>query len=148
MKSEPQVCSLDLSKKLKELDVKQDSYFWWANAYNCYGTANYIPHHDTFFVYPYEELPEDAYFKEYGGEKYAAFTVAELGELLPDAVVIDGKKHFISAYLKDHLGHYMIEMRCINQGADVIYSCETEADSRARMLIYLIENKLIETKSP
>jgi hypothetical protein len=65
MTIEEQVTSLEVSKKLKELGVKQESlWYWWK--------AGHI------FV---EE-------RRYAGRQWeklaSAFTVAELGEMLPD----------------------------------------------------------------
>jgi hypothetical protein len=59
MKLENQVCSLELSKKLNELRVKQDSLFYY--------------HSDSHKIWT-NKHPE--------GYSYSAFTVAELGELL------------------------------------------------------------------
>jgi hypothetical protein len=67
MKIEDQVNSLDLAKRLKELGVKQQSYFYW----NC-GPENIPPR-----VLPFRPhtLLNDA-------SSYSAFTAGELGELL------------------------------------------------------------------
>jgi hypothetical protein len=92
MNLEEQVCSLELAKRLKELNVEQDSLFCWIN--NC----------------DLEYLPLEIRNKNV---VYAAFTVAELGEMLPNFNVI-----------------YTLFDR-------------NEANARAKILIYLIENKLI-----
>ena len=76
MPVEHQVCSHELAKRLAELGVRQESVFWWVDGKLTYtgGRASHAPLH--------------------GG--IAAFTVAELGEMLPDEVIIpakNGKPH-------------------------------------------------------
>jgi hypothetical protein len=61
MELEKQICSLELAKKLKELGVKQDSLFWWVNG------RGRMELHD----------------KHTDSDSVSAFTVAELGEMLP-----------------------------------------------------------------
>jgi hypothetical protein len=65
-----------------------------------------------------------------GKEGIAAPTVAELGEMLPPGayeVVRDESKRCWIKY----------------EYCDVGFSANTEADARSKMLIYLIENKLV-----
>lgn len=120
---EQQVCSLKYAKKLKKLGVPQESLFeWWLNDFG-------------EWVLEYAELLPS---KDIEPERYcSAFTVAELGELLPfckdeekwlpfktdvgDWLVWE---HFNGLY--DESGNYMRE--------------KNEANARAKMLIYLKEN--------
>ena len=117
MKIKNQVCSLELAKKLKELGVKKEGYF--AYYYN--------PYHGG--------VSAKTLLWEYKKERYQyksfacfAFTVAELGEILPKKV------NWKMLYYKDvwnlDFGDYRVGEK-------------TEADARAKMLIYLIENSLI-----
>jgi hypothetical protein len=132
MKLENQVCSLDLSKKLKELGVVQESAFYW-----CIGGAGEahllgcgLEHYERNGKYGDYYKAED-YLDEF---KFAAFTVAELGVALPLYI-----KHsrsddgtWFSTATVDSLGFRA------NSGYD-----DTEANARAKMLVYLIENKII-----
>ncbi len=103
--------------RLKELGVKQESLFW----YTCFndGTA------DIHFQYDRKHIPP---------AHYSAFTVAELGEMLP--------AWFDSAKRKtgDWVCRFMEKTRDLNHHS----FGETEADARAKMLVFLIENKLME----
>jgi hypothetical protein len=96
MTLEQQVCSLELAKRLKELGVTQESYLYW--------TEKEYPS-DGYGVIPWEfywcgcdseegshggcDLREIAAEREGGPGKYdpeaaySAFTVADLGEMLP-----------------------------------------------------------------
>lgn len=68
--SEEQVTSLDLSKRLREFGVKQDSVWHWVYLENEFGQEWIL-------------VPEDGSLTAvYGTKNYSAFTVAELGELL------------------------------------------------------------------
>lgn len=112
MKLEQQCCSLELAKKLKELGVKQESLFvWWV--YDN-GEADIIDSSQKF---------EKGRIKDF---HFSAFTVAELGDMLPNTEECISRKEPNEK-----------EWRCGNQ----IES--TEADARAKMLIYLLENNLI-----
>jgi hypothetical protein len=71
MKLENQVCSLDLAKRLKKLGVKQESLFWWS-AHTEPATL-----WNEWSLEKQEGSPDTS---------YAAFTVAELGEMLPDYI--------------------------------------------------------------
>ncbi len=70
MKLENQVCTLEQAKKLKELGIVQDSLF-----YHIECNPN---------VFEIEQIDENSY-KNYdkGDPVFSAFTVAELGEMLP-----------------------------------------------------------------
>lgn len=119
MELEQQVTSLEPSEKLRELGVRQESLFYWTHCpvkeqngewthVLTYGRNNELP------------------------ETYAAFTVAELGEMI-DGWRLPKRTMNGKAWIAgdDELPTY------------VIIGCKTEADARAKMLIYLLENKLI-----
>ena len=115
--------SLELAKKLKELGAKQESYCYWR-----------------------EGNKEDQTFRIVTmvcckGGTYSAFTVAELGEMLPDALSIDtmrldnARKWFWTIFADNE---YSIMRR--------EFKGRTEADARAKLLIHLIEEGIIKTK--
>lgn len=115
MKLEDQVCSLELAKKLKELGVKQESLFWWDKGDGIEDRLEFSP------TQPLTELA-------------SAFTVAELGEMLPFGttvrVCLDGRWEYTFCGI-------------VGKELQNIWKEFTEADARAKMLIYLYEHKLI-----
>lgn len=123
MKLEQQVTSLEISKRLKELGVKQESYFWY-RAFTDKDEQLYfvLGHHDSQAMFQRD---------------YSAFTVAELGEILPE---------FVESY-KSHDEGFNWFCRKFEEGDILKYTAlenaDTEADARGKMLIYLLENKLI-----
>ena len=68
MKIEDQVCSLELAKRLKELGMKQDGNYFWESV----GDG----------IKSWHQLSL-ALICKYNGTEVAAFTVVELGEMLP-----------------------------------------------------------------
>jgi hypothetical protein len=114
---EQQVCSLHLAKRLKELGVKQDSIFnWGANSAK----------KDCEICYgavPLEDEHENGIM-----EIASAFTVAELGKML----VAGQGEHMLTH--RTAYAHYAQDESILK---------DTEADARAKMLIYLLENKLV-----
>lgn len=112
MKLEQQVTSLELTKRLKELGVKQESAFYWHGG----------------LQYPYlVQRPN-------GSDTISAFTVAELGEMLP---ALCKTWQNINGWSCEHWND---KGNCFD--GKIIHEV-TEADARAKMLIYLLENKLI-----
>jgi hypothetical protein len=122
-----QVCSLELSKRLEELGVKQTSLFWYVDFPGQVG-------------FPLSENLMRCYSE--GVRKYSAFTVAELGEMLPPFIEDDSYRliyyKFKETYACDYI--HIDEGDCY---AFIDAESVKEADARAKMLIYLIENKLI-----
>lgn len=126
MPLEKQVTSREPSKRLAELGVKRESYFfhWKANSGNrgeAWEISTYRPSKDTG-----------------EGECYSAFTVAELGEMLPLQVM-----KFSNAFhcVKLRKGRWLATY---NSHSMPRITADTEADARAKMLIYLIENGLLD----
>jgi hypothetical protein len=122
MTLEQQVISLDLAKKLKELGVKQDAFWSWYETSDRDDTPR-LNRSDEHC--PVCTLPQQSF-----EEKFSAFTVAELGEmLLPEQpnfpIKFKGKWATI-------VGNF-----------EAIYD-DAEANARAKMLIYLLKNKLIQ----
>ena len=115
---EKQVSTLESSKILKELGVPQRSLFYWADVSNVKGNPG---HKCVILNGNCDKL-----------ENYSAFTVAELGELLkgfqlPEYTAMDGWGDCNA-----------------NMNGNTYGSFNTEAEARAKMLIYLRKNKLIE----
>jgi len=150
MKLEQQVCSLELAKRLKELGVKQESFLW------------YEPAGDSFVnTHPYTWV---TLIPERRSKAISAFNVAELGEMLPEHFDLGSKyvsgnrahleikftgRRWILWYSSYH--HY-IEYNGSVEGGPSHHSTysespefidENEANARAKMLIYLLESKLL-----
>lgn len=115
MELEQQCVSLGLAKKLKELGIEQKSLF-------------YIDEQDQEITYGAFTIPT------FPGHTYiSTFTVAELGEMLPEMSCVTWKTKYGYACREDSL----------TNGGDIFFEEETEADARAKTLIYLIENGLL-----
>lgn len=134
MDIEQKVTSLKISKKLKELGVKQEfEHGDWAYC-GCCNELNLL-HDDNdegnFVGEDYRHRFDEV--KEW----VRAFTVAELGEMLSETVYNwqstkydHGEKNGIW-FITDYSDELPVQ------------EAKTEADARAKMLIYLLENKLI-----
>lgn len=132
MKLEQQVISLDLAKRLKELGVTQESYFWWTQKNLLVSTSDAI----------------QGYANETGTPLYSAFTVAELGEMLPAELkggwLLQMAPAFknIEAWVLWYEDSESPEKMMLN-GNHWTISAKTEAEARGLMLEYLITNKLL-----
>jgi hypothetical protein len=144
MELSKQVVSLGLARKLKELGVKQESLFYWVDL-NFGGARGSLKPHPMYYgeQRPWDE--EDLYNEHWIA---SAFTVAELGEMLPDRITQDGADFnlvIIKAPAFPWLGVY--ETVTIDgerewlKATDV--ECESEAELHAKILIYLVEQKLV-----
>ncbi len=133
MKLEQQVSNLELSRRLKELGVKQESYFCWQPVARV-EDGGILKDTGTCRLVRFEDRGSYAYSKT-----FAAFTVAELGEMLPEKIKEPvGESEFGCGkgfvYYAKHVPHVAV---CHGQVAD------TEANARAKMLIYLIEQGIL-----
>ena len=147
MKLEQQVTSLEISKRLKELGVKQESLFYFKKDW-------YDPNPPTretavrwVLRCSYQEMSGQKVSVE---ERISAFTVAELGEMLPKTI----KKQF-NKYTKSKLDYYLSiswsevdkkwRYAYVNSRENIcleMFFADTESDARGKMLIYLLENNL------
>ena len=138
MEIEKQVTSLKLSKKLKELGVKQRGLFWWTNGdVDALGKASLKKYHLTDNRFLIETYIENLHIFEEGKLKfYSAYTVAELGEIL--------HKPMRNEWIVHEAHNHGLEILLLKRGTrDVLVRTKeiTEANARAKMLIYLLENK-------
>lgn len=121
MKLEDQVVSLVLSMQLKKLGVKQQSIFYWdyfnPKAYGVRYAAFHCP----------------------SLEHYSAFTVAELGEMIPTKY----DEMFLTSYKCSREGWWVEYDDGKGEKSDFTSWSKNEADSRAKFLIYMIENNLL-----
>ena len=124
-----QVCSPAVAQQLKEVAVPQDSLWYWVAS-----SRGTYP-----LLFTAEEVVEMPLFHRVA---VSAFTVGELGELLPSSIeqtdevlrfrCEKSSRSFTVAYvLARGEKQTRIERKAPN-----------EAEARAQMLLYLIENKL------
>ena len=117
MKLSEQVCSLELAKKLVKVGILKASAFKWGRGGDrC---------EDEWKIFL---LDDDSWSAK---EIYNAYTVAELGEIIPSIYMPFKDKEKKANWL-------LINIKTKKQEY-----CKTEANARAKMLIYLKENKLI-----
>lgn len=127
MELKNQVVSLEIAKQLKSLGVKQDAHFYW-KPWND-GSASLV------------EM-KTADLGDTHGDAVSAFSVAELGELLPPMVKkeYNGVKEQIYKYIWENgsrdlwsVGYFTHDFKVRLQEF-----APTEADARGKMLIYLL----------
>lgn len=126
MKIEDQVCSLESAKRLKELGVEQESHFYWCLC--------------NHYSYPHVQDASNLN-KRFGPDNWrdkypSAFTVGEMGEMLPWDIIIS----------RNIQNQWHITWQANGYSDDDVYSVtsqKSEADCRAIMLIYLIEKGLL-----
>ncbi len=130
---EKQVCSLELAKRLKELGVKQESLFYYA-----------IYKRKLNPVYRNQLILDGVSLEGL----LSAFTVAELGGMLPPDTDSGKTKQgdFICYTCDDEDGgtwHYENAEKIGKEFDSHGEANANEANARAKMLIHLLENKLI-----
>jgi hypothetical protein len=128
-----QVCSLELAIRLNDLFVKQESLFYWHN-------IDTIP--SVICSHWYPERSGDFWI--------SAFTVAELGKMIPFTIVIDNKTLYCNSMIGYTKHGYeptvSYDSHKDDDGEAIVvidFSDTNEANARAKMLIYLLENGLI-----
>lgn len=126
MKLEDQVVGLTLAKRLKELGVKQESAFMWEESESfVYGQSIGLK----------ATLWTDDERKRDSAKYFAAFTVAELGEMLPPGFY---------SYLWADSSRWGCAAFSDNNPRAESQDAVSEADARAKMLIHLIEKGLVQ----
>jgi hypothetical protein len=166
MKLEDQVVSLELAKRLKELGVRQESVCYWTERWQL-GEPDDKTVGVRFASNPDFSGTPYSYHAE--RDLCSAFTVAELGEMLPKIIftkksVFDkeakqwvevefhhqpnfsykpGAVQYVTSFYYEKKYKQKYERYAGHQDQLCILFADTEADARAKMLIYLIENKLI-----
>lgn len=134
------ITSLELSQKLKELGVPQRSEFEWSTT----ESGNNISLGTTL-------TPDHPNYKSPFYKSYSAFLSSELGEMLPFEVTLKEKSYLIQTrfYEEYNIKKYSIAYWNHKDGKHLTNSKKElkEVNARAKMLIYLIENKLIQVES-
>lgn len=118
MNIESQVTSFELSKKLKELGVNQESLFCWISDFD----LEYLP----------TELRNHLVC-------IPAYTVAELGRMLPDLIHATSASGNDRPIIMNKVGdQYQVAIMNSNQTRIPIFHDTNEANARAMMLVFLI----------
>lgn len=155
MKLENQVCTIEQARKMKELGIVQESLFYhWNEKTPANSNLQY-------YGYAQDQIPwitilgkrsNVSGYERWTNEEVSAFTVAELGVMLPE----EQAYKFFSTYYNDHSGNWEVEYRGFKTDDELedwnsiepppkIYETEgdTEAQARAEMIIWLLENKIV-----
>lgn len=133
MKLGNQLTFLETSQYLKELKVKQESIYYWLRGE---GEKEYRLFQPTL-PRGRENLLGSGY------ELYSAFTVAELGEMLPEWLY-KGTDEAVCLSWRKVGDKHQISYEYEGKPVEIVQFGNTEAEARAKMLIYLLENELIE----
>jgi hypothetical protein len=133
--------NLELSKKLKELNVNQQSFVKWIE-------VQHIMHHDadtniTKCIETRFELNDGWTRPENIVNKWVAFTVSELLELLPSYI----RRPFAdyhSLVIKKFPSEYEVKYCNDNDSTRIAIEHDKNlANALAKLLVYCVENKLI-----
>lgn len=151
------VISLDLAIRLMHLKINKNSLFYYFRQFQ---EDDYLLH---CIDYNYNEA-DIKIFQSYFPDNYPAFSASELGDILPNCITIKGDDpfnnfriaitKFISVENNTMINNYVVNYECDTTevaGQDAwlrrkltqnIYDPNL-ANAMAKMLIFLIENKLV-----
>ncbi len=146
MTLDQQVCSLEIAKRLKDLGVKQESCFEWVVGGRLTGLEinELRPTHEKRIV-----GPDTAY------TQYPAYTVAELGTILPITVTdtpipedanpweYEKTTLWIRCRQGDKYNKPAGQLGEPGQRLYTNFEADTEANCRGKMLIHLLESGII-----
>lgn len=169
MNLEDQICSLEYAKRLKELEVKQKSLFYYQNQPSNDGINDIvISIKEIISTNNGNSIMNTYSMDEFDEPIYSAFTVAELGEMLPNCILKPDSapfdnyrltiRKFISVdekmnYTNNFITNYECDSASIH-GADAwltrrlflnIYDSNL-SNAMAKTLTYLLENGLIKNE--
>jgi hypothetical protein len=116
-----QVCSLELARKLQQLGVRQDSLL-----------KHWMEHPATGM----NTIPRSQI-------ELAAYSISELGTIITESLKDVFAFAIITEVFQTEKLRYRVQLRCEvgHMGSAV---ADTEADARAKLLIHLIEEKIID----
>ena len=155
MQLEKQICSLEQSKKLKELGViQQDANFYWGKDLTKGTKSKMILHSNSDVLlnmafidkYTLPKIKLSIWIKE--KNLIAAFTVAELGIMLPEYypswrfTFKKAKKWLSTVIIKDKVK----DGKTVTTANEFDRYADTEAQARAIILIDLLKNEVISVK--
>lgn len=155
MKLEHQVVPLKMAKRLKELGVAQESLLKWIYPADpqMISTTYGVYHHEQA-----KDIVDDNEGDESDSEASAAFTVAELGVMLPDGSEVKSSKGGVAQFNTFRSIHESAGWVCYadysspsgitDEGFEAFQVwkqrfCKTESEARSAMLIHLLETGLI-----
>lgn len=142
MELKKQCISLNQSKRLKELGIEQNSIFMWVHS----KTPNIVSSNNGIHLFvSAKDIIDDNDGDKFDSEMCSAFLVSEIGAMLPPEMIkIEGKNRFICSY-KGVTGEvYFCDYSNGRDGKYFhLHQGDTEAEARAAMLIYLLENNII-----
>ncbi len=139
---ERHVCNLTISKRLRDLGVSQDTIWGWYDKRDLTirgkGKTEYY-----LAIIVHEGLIPNSHADGVKSLICAAPDSSELGEMLPPKIK-KGEKYYRIWGIKG-INCYEVKLLSMEERYDEIYYTTdyTEADARAKMLIYLLENKII-----
>ena len=150
--AESQACSLKMAKRLKELGIPQESYFYWfplgEDHQEVFQSSNAKVNHYVRPFFYRDLIPDlskftlDGHIEKY--EKYSAFNSLELGHMLPSAILIDETWYFYHQTKNNSNG---CNIKYVSHNEDTIaQGLGNEINARASILITLLESKYIEVK--
>lgn len=124
MELEDIVTSLELSQELAELGAEQNSLFYWIKG----------PDLKSPWLIKINDIVSI-------NDGISAFTASELFELLPAILSLENGTYFLKQdfYIDGTVNIYY----SVGSYAPIDFTDKKEADARAKMLIYLIENELM-----
>ena len=145
MEVKDQVCTLEQAKKLKELGVKQEALWFWV-----YPTKESMISSglDIYYHLQAKDIIGDNEGDEFDNSMASAFGVAELGVIMPDEIFKNDWCYTLRCDKRDDnwTVNYTAESETSEWGINDIngFTEKNEASARSQMLIYLLENNLID----
>jgi hypothetical protein len=131
MNIDSQVTSYELSKRLKELGVKQDSYFVWFK----------LKEESDWSISEDWQIDDEERF-----DTVSAYTCSELGEMLRKFDIENDQNLTIDYYNTYNFYNIALKPTKVIDFETVYVQEKTEVDARAKMLIYLLENGLMKNE--